>query len=404
MTAPEPQPSPAALAAALADAGELTAGTPLAAAFAAVDRGAFVPACAVYTHTAQGVRYRLVDGADPAQRAEWARRVYADQTLIIEIDGRPVREALPGGTGTGRWTSSSTLPSLMARHLDALDLHEGLRVLEIGVGSGYNAALLAHLVGDDRVTSVDISPALVDAARAALAAQDVHPVLVAGDGRRGHPGRAPFDRIIATAAFDHVPPAWIEQAAPGGIVLLNLAGGTGGAVARLEVKDGTAQGRFMRQWAGFMGDRSTAGRRRTAPVEQDGDQGWTALDPATVHGAGPRAAAGAFLAQLATTDARTVLATAADGTALLVMEGADGSWADVELEADPRGRRRVTQAGPRRLWDRVEQACAWWEKAGYPDWSAFGVTATTSGEQWVWHAWPDSADRWPLAVPGTAAG
>lgn len=400
MTA-EQERTPAGLAAALIDAGELAAGTRLADAFAAVDRGAFVPMFAAFEHTGQGVRYRLIDGADPAQRAEWARYVYADETLIIEIGGQPVRRALPGGTGTGQWTSSSTMPSLMARHLAALDLHEGLRVLEIGVGSGYNAALLSHLVGDDRVTSVDISPALVDAARSAVASQGLHPVLVAGDGHLGHPERAPFDRIIATAAFSHVPPAWIGQAAPGGIILVNLAGATGGAVVRLEVKDGAAQGRFLPQWAGFMAARSAVPARRAGAVEDDGDQGWTALDPGTVHGAGPRAAAGAFLAQLATADASTVLTTAADGTALLALEGADGSWAEVELEADPRGRHRVAQAGPRRLWDLVEQACTWWERVGCPDWSAFGVTAT-AGEQWVWHASPDSPDRWPLPVP--AAG
>jgi protein-L-isoaspartate O-methyltransferase len=71
------------------------------------------------------------------------------------------------------YTSSSTLPSLVLEMLEELDVAEGHRVLEIGTGSGYNAALLCQRLGSELVTSVDIDPELVDLARERLAANGV---------------------------------------------------------------------------------------------------------------------------------------------------------------------------------------------------------------------------------------
>src|SRR5699024_3206753 len=212
----------------------------------------------------------------------------------IEIQGVPVSEALPGGTGSGRWTSSSTMPGLMARHLRELDLDDKPRVLEIGVGSGYNTAILCEVLGDERVTSIDISPRLVSEASRNLAAQGFHPTVADYDGHEGFPGRAPYDRIISTTAFTHAPPAWIEQVVPGGMILVNIAGGTGGAVVRLEVKDGIAEGTFLPQWAGFMPARSHRPPERVS-VDDEGEQRWTDLDPSGIS----ENPAEAFMAQLA---------------------------------------------------------------------------------------------------------
>ncbi|WP_433698156.1 methyltransferase domain-containing protein [Nocardiopsis sp. CA-288880] len=376
----------------LTGAGELEEGTVLAEAFRVVDRGAFVPAFALFDHTGQGTRYRLVDRAVPEQREEWAEHVYADQTLIIEINGEPVTEALPGGSGAGRWTSSSTMPSLMARHLRELGLEANPRVLEIGVGSGYNAAVLCEVLGDERVTSIDISPGLVAGAARALASQGYRPVVAEHDGHQGYPERAPYDRITSTTAFTHVPPAWLDQVAPGGMILVNVAGGTGGAVLRLRVGDGIAQGRFLPQGAGFMPARTHRPVERVS-VDDDGEAGWTDLDPKVLT-AQPEAS---FVAQLATVDARTVVSQADDGTELLFLEGADGAWAEVETRPVD-GRHRVVQGAPRRLWDLVDHTHRWWEGEGRPSWSAFGATVTAT-DQWVWFGSPDSAHRWPLPVP-----
>ena len=122
-------------------------------------------------------------------------------------------------------TSSSSQPAIMAIMLELLRPLPGHRVLEIGTGTGYNAALLAHLVGrDGRVASVDIEPELAERARAHLAAAGFEGVEVtAADGSGGWPAGAPYDRMIVTAGADDLSPAWVDQLSPGGRLVLPLA-------------------------------------------------------------------------------------------------------------------------------------------------------------------------------------
>jgi protein-L-isoaspartate(D-aspartate) O-methyltransferase len=136
--------------------------------------------------------------------------VYADEALVTrKRDGMP--------------TSSSSQPSIMALMLEALDVSPGRRVLEIGLGTGYNAALLRTLVGPTgTVTSVDIAQDVVDDAEAALAEAGLRVETVCGDGNDGYAASSPYDRIIATASTDHVPQAWWAQLAPDGIVVAPL--------------------------------------------------------------------------------------------------------------------------------------------------------------------------------------
>ena len=154
-------------------------------------------------------RHAFVPGVEP-------ERAYRDEPLIIKSDphGVPI--------------SSSSQPAIMARMLEQLDVRPGHRVLEIGTGSGYNAALLAHLVGESgAVVSVDIDVDLVDDARARLAECGVSPVTVGcGDGGLGWTEHAPYDRIIATVGVWDILPAWVTQLAAGGrlVVPLDLRG------------------------------------------------------------------------------------------------------------------------------------------------------------------------------------
>jgi protein-L-isoaspartate(D-aspartate) O-methyltransferase len=148
--------------------------------------------------------------ADHARRRGLAA-VYEDEAVVTRQadDGTP--------------TSSSSQPSIMAVMLEMLALLPGARVLEIGAGTGYNAALLAHLVGPSgAVTSVELDPdAAADARRALRAARSPVEVVVS-DGHGGWPAAAPVDALIATASVDAVPRAWHEQLAPGGVLVVPL--------------------------------------------------------------------------------------------------------------------------------------------------------------------------------------
>lgn len=113
----------------------------------------------------------------------------------------------------------------MARMLEALGVRDGDNVLEIGAGTGYNAALLCHRLGADRVTTVDLDEEITESARSHLAALGYRPAVVTGDGARGCPSRAPFDRIMVTCTLPRVPYAWLGQCRPGARILSPLSTG-----------------------------------------------------------------------------------------------------------------------------------------------------------------------------------
>ncbi len=113
-------------------------------------------------------------------------------------------------------------PYVVAYMTEALEVGPRMRVLEIGTGSGYQAAVLAHLAG--RVYSVERHRPLLEAARKRLEKLKLHNVVTRhGDGLKGWPEQAPFDRIILTAAVENVPKALIDQLKPGGILIAPVA-------------------------------------------------------------------------------------------------------------------------------------------------------------------------------------
>ena len=110
---------------------------------------------------------------------------------------------------------------------EALQLIEGLIVLEVGAGSGYHAATIAEIVGPQgHVYAVEIIEDLVRSARANLerAGYADRVTLVLGDGSQGYPDRAPYDRIVVTAAAPDIPPSLVEELKIGGIMLVPVGG------------------------------------------------------------------------------------------------------------------------------------------------------------------------------------
>jgi protein-L-isoaspartate(D-aspartate) O-methyltransferase len=137
-------------------------------------------------------------------------------------------------------------PYVVAAMTEALEVGPHHRVLEIGTGSGYQAAILARLAWE--VVTIERYRTLAQTARARLAALGLNNVTVTvGDGTKGDPERAPFDRIIVTAATPQVPPPLLEQLAPDGILIAPI-GPTGGVqqLVRLhKKKDGTIEERSL---------------------------------------------------------------------------------------------------------------------------------------------------------------
>lgn len=324
-----------------------------------------------------GFETLAADDPDPGRRARWLSGAYEDVPLVTRIRARgPV--------------SSSSQPSLMAAMLDALDVRDGDAVLEIGAGTGYNAGLLAHRLGDGLVTTVDLDEDIANAARRHLEAAGYRPEVVTGDGALGWGPGAPYDRVMATCAMPWIPVPWLRQCRPGAVVLAPMAGG----LVRLTVSGAErAEGRFLAPPAYFVSLRG-AGTADRGAVREPAYPGRRAGDVRRRRtGTGARAIrneALRFLVGLVAGELdvrwtfdgkrrlRGVVLGARDGSAVSV--GHDGT---------------VLTTGPRDLWALVESAYGLWQDEGRPTRGRFGVTVE-DGRQWCWLDDPTGEFHWPL--------
>ncbi|MEV0278394.1 methyltransferase domain-containing protein [Streptomyces sp. NPDC050610] len=326
----------------------------------------------------------------------WWEAVQRDAPITTQWDDGAYR-----GPGKGRIPScSNSMPSMVFSMLDALAVRDGQRVLEIGTGTGWNAALLSHRLGADHVVTVEVDPAGAEEARGRLEAAGFAPVVVVGDGALGYAEGGPYDRTIATCSIGRVPRSWVEQTRPGGVIVAPWGPAYGGeAVVRLTVgDDGSASGRFTGTSA-FMRLREQRVRRvhvreylKGRPWPADGVRSVTELSP---EGVGDWARMFAIGVQVP--GAFPWMEEYPDGSyTLWLRDTAVTSWATADFEKG-RSRYEVVQAGPRRLWDEVEAAFRWWEGRGRPGVGRFGLSV--AGEREV--VWLDSPET-PVPVLETS--
>ncbi len=132
---------------------------------------------------------------------EWKEAAYEDSALPI-IAGQTISQ-----------------PSTVALMLDALEVKKGMKVLEIGAGSGYNAAVLSKIAG--KVYSIERIKELAEFAKKNLARAGIKNVnVIHADGKKGYAKEAPYDRIIVTAGAEKIPEALLKQLKDGGILLM----------------------------------------------------------------------------------------------------------------------------------------------------------------------------------------
>jgi methyltransferase of ATP-grasp peptide maturase system len=356
------------------------------AAFEAVPRHVFVPH--FYRQQPGGEWVETTAGSD-----EWLDAVYSDEPLITTL-----AETAMGSRVT---VSSSTKPTLMARMLAALDVRDGMKVLEIGTGTGYNAALLAHRLGDENVYSVDIGVDLVASARELLAELGYAPTLAAvhgGDGLREH---APYDRIVATCSVPAVPWAWAEQLLDGGLVLVDVKRGAhAGNLVLLRRHPDRLEGRFLPKWVTFMAIRDADAAPPTVtgvrvPIE-DGARSSTRIEPQPWMTPMPWFLATARLPRKLTFGYRGRTET---GPAWATFTGDDGSWCAVRMQPDEQGHREVREGGPLATWAAFERTYDEWEALDRPGWDRLGLTVNPDGRHRVWIDNPESTHAWELPTP-----
>lgn len=357
------------------------------AAFLAVPRHLFVPDL-VWRDREDG------SGPQPLRRAEqpeaWLQMVYQDEPIITQLnDGAPPAVSPdPAAARCTVYTSSTSMPTVVAEMLTALQAEPGMSVLEIGTGTGWNTALLAHRLGGEHVTSIEIDPQISAHAQKALADAGYGAVSVlTGDGALGHPRRAPYDRVLSTACVYQVPYPWIAQTRAGGLVVTPW--GTeyynGHLLALTVAGDGTATGRIVGKTA-FMTVRDQ--RIPWVPISGIATDDSEARAEEKLSKRHPRY-------YVADYDTRTAIGVQVprciprytppdtedpDGI-LWLLDHWSKSWAAIHHQPDQPGPYRVRQDGPRRLFDEVSAAYRSWKAAGKPPAHAWRITITPDGQQ-----------------------
>lgn len=319
----------------------------------------------------------------------WAEAVYdPDKAVVTQINDGQDRPASTTGSVRGAATSSVSALDIVSLKLGFLDLQPGHRVLDIGTGSGFNAALLEERAGPETVTTIELDEDLAAQAARNLRDAGYTARAVRGDGEHGVPHGAPYDRLICTASVHRIPPSWLTQVRPGGIILTPYGThfSSSGLLKLTVGENGTAEGRLVHT-ASYMWLRShrEPGGRPPRTGEERLSASPAAPDKILDGDWHAEFAIGHLVPGL--TQRRPT--SESGGRRVLLWDGGD-SFASVFCDGWDEDD-SVLQQGPRSLWDEVLAARAWWEQHGRPEIPRYGLTITADGGHHVWLDTPENA-------------
>ncbi|MCI0689697.1 MAG: methyltransferase domain-containing protein, partial [Sporichthyaceae bacterium] len=269
-------------------------------------------------------RWMVHDGA--TDEAAWLQAAYHQTcSLVTQVAGHHADLVTLDERPTGLPTSSATNPWTLMQMLRHGRIARGCTVLDVGTGPGYACALLARLLGEERVTSVDLDPYLTTAAAERLDRIGLHPQLRTADATG--PLDWQGDRIVATVAVRKVPASWLVALRPAGRLVATIADTMCILTAR-KTDDGGAWGQVQYDRAGFMTARTSLDPPqppKPGPPEPSGDGEATAgrypvLDVA-------RASELASMLAITAPGIRHGYHQDGDGQRTAWMTHPDGSWA-----------------------------------------------------------------------------
>lgn len=317
----------------------------------------------------------------------WRGYAAADVPIVTQWDDGTHEGPEPGHMAT----SSASMPSVVFRMLNDLTLDRENRVLEIGTGTGWNAALLAHVVGEENVITVEVDESVATQAQQALSRFfGDHLEVIHGDGFAGVLDHGSFDRVIATCGVREIPLTWVRQCRPGGIIVAPWGTDFTNADATVRLQTDSqgesASGEFVGP-VEFMKLRA----HRADPINHETYAPRPNSTPAMESGEAPAeiAASGRFgplpfALGVRVPDCTFIAAEKQNGVQpLWFYSRSDHSWACVMVQDCKDA--RVWQDGTRRLWSEVRAAYDWWVGQGRPEWPRFGLTVSGAGQ----HVWLD---------------
>ncbi|MEU0075039.1 protein-L-isoaspartate O-methyltransferase [Streptomyces sp. NPDC006332] len=340
-------------------------------------------------------RWDLLDWAEPANRDELLASLYGGESVLVQHAGERLLDRVPRPRSGGAITSMSSVVGMTAVLLQSLDLQPGQRVLDIGTGAAVTAAVACWISGDRTVVTLDRDAHLTEAAQVRLAGLGYRPRAVTGDGADGWPADGPYERIFVSYAVPRVPPAWVDQLAPGGKAMATLSG-TSPSWPGLAIITATSGGRVRGELRPVeFGHRPGHGFERLCISREFLDRIEAGDETRVVHTSSSPPPDGARGFWLALDHLRPGLVRNWSADHVVIGAPACGSW--LTARAAGADRWSLTACGPRDIWGDIQDVAGLWRAAGEPSTYRLHLEDT---QQWATAGSATAELSWQL--PNTA--